>query len=172
LDARVTVHCVALSSEETSVDFELSDSNLGDHRVRTRGVAPGDDAFGEAQRLTITVPAKRLDDYLGSGGVNASPSTLIYVDVQGHEGHVLTGAHDTLARSPAVALEYWPYALARVGGRDRLLRCLANFRSLIDVTGEPRAVTVEYLSTVSAESVLELLAIGPYRDGSGRTPDA
>lgn len=51
------------------------------------------------------------------------------MDVQGAEGLVLSGAADTLRRSPnlTVVLEFWPHGLSRTGHDARVL--LENLRN-------------------------------------------
>jgi FkbM family methyltransferase len=161
LNDRVTAHRCALSDRSGELEFELSPDNFGDHRVRLTGSA-GPDAFGEAGRSTISVPSRTLDQYLASGDVSVSPHTLIYMDVQGHEGHVLAGARTALSRSPVIAMEYWPYGLERASARGVVSEILAPYESLLDVTQAPRDLQVSDLGLFPIESIVELLALGTY----------
>lgn len=112
LTERYTCLQRAASSEPGDVTFELSESNFGDHRVRTAAPAPGgQQLYGEAGRRTISVPAARLDDLLKDLG----DISLIWMDVQGHEGHVLAGAVTTMTRGAPLMCEVWPYGLNRAG---------------------------------------------------------
>lgn len=113
-DAVHRINC-ALSSQASSLTFELSDSNYGDHRVRAQSLASRD-IFNESKRPVITVPADTLDKVL-----SAVPRTftddvaVIWIDVQGYEGHVFEGAGSILARGIPVVSEIWPYGIARSG---------------------------------------------------------
>lgn len=103
----------ALSSTTGSATLELS-RNSGDHRVRMQDTSVAQH-YNEDRRPLASVPVYRLDDLLDSAAVAASGVALIWMDVQGHESHVLEGARKTLeARMPVVA-EFWPYGLARTG---------------------------------------------------------
>lgn len=105
-------HC-ALSSTTGTGTLELS-RNSGDHRVRVHATS-AEDRYHEDRRPLTSVPVYRLDDLLDNAAVAAADVALIWMDVQGHEGHVLEGAQNTLeARMPVVA-EFWPYGLARTG---------------------------------------------------------
>jgi FkbM family methyltransferase len=130
LDDRVKVHRVALSNEPGALTFELSgENNFGDHRVRmTNGNRGGE--FGEEGWTTISVPAQRLDDV---EGLEIDESTLLIMDVQGFEGHVLAGASRALGARPVVVLELWPYALDRAGGRELLFDSLTGYDRFFDI---------------------------------------
>jgi FkbM family methyltransferase len=115
-----------LSSATGSATLELS-KNSGDHRVRM-DAAPGEARYREDRRPVASVPIYRLDDLLDSAAVKASDVALIWMDVQGHESHVLEGADTTLqARMPVVA-EFWPYGLARTGVSPEQFTALVQHR--------------------------------------------
>lgn len=114
LDERVRRFPLALSDHTGTSDLELSATNSGDHRMRMPGAGDGDD--GESNRATIGVPVTRLDDLVASGEVDLSSLGMVWMDVQGHEGHVLAGASTLLDSSIPVVAEFWPYGLRRSGG--------------------------------------------------------
>jgi len=124
LNDRVDIREIALSNEEGSFDLELSPDNWGDHRIRMSNAGG---RFGEDRRETISVPVATLatsdlDNDLG----------LIWMDTQGHEGHVLAGGADNL--QVPVVTEYWPYALERAGGSALMHDVIASrFESIIDI---------------------------------------
>ena len=108
----------ALSDQESSLTFELSETNYGDHRVRPSSAGPAAtrDTFNESARRVITVPAETLDSL-----VNRLPSqfkddlAVIWIDVQGHEGYVFAGATAVIGRGVPVVSEIWPYGIVRAG---------------------------------------------------------
>jgi FkbM family methyltransferase len=145
---RVRAHQLALTDRTGPVQFELADSNFGDHRVHVSAEALPN-AFGENRRTVIEVPAARLDDV---DGIDVGPDTLVYIDAQGFEGHVLAGAPVALARRPPLAFELWPYGLDRVDGRGKLFGALASYRELFDVgQTPPRPLAHDELEQLSAE---------------------
>lgn len=131
---------VAVSDEPGTATMEIAEGNRGDHRVRVEAVtaASAGEAFGESARSTRAVPRTTLDRIEADGGFRCDAGTLIWIDVQGHEGHVLDGAAGILGRAarPAVVVEFWPYGLERAGGRARLMRFLAGCRAVHDL-GSP-----------------------------------
>jgi len=107
-------HC-GLSDVAGEMVMELSEWNFGDHRIRTSPV-PIQGQQGEERRRTVRVPVRTLDDVLTEpGAVAAERIGLLWIDIQGHEGHFLKGARQTLARGMPVVTELWPYGLRRAG---------------------------------------------------------
>jgi FkbM family methyltransferase len=120
---RITAHCIALSDgSASSLEFELSDDNFGDHRVRA-GSAAG--LFGEERRRTIVVPARKLDDFVDGIDLDAA---LIWMDTQGFEGFVLSGARAFLDHGVPMVVEFWPYGMQRVGGLEPFLSAVTSGR--------------------------------------------
>ena len=121
LSDRVTVLAMGLSDHDGTMELELSEDNAGDHRIRVPG-APLDPE--EAARRTVPVPVRRLDSLMGSGEVDLAALSLVWLDVQGHEGHVLAGADALMAGTVPIVTEFWPSAMDRTGG-------LARFTALV-----------------------------------------
>lgn len=110
---RVLLSAYALSSKSGQVVLELSNDNPGDHRIRAVHT-PG--FYREERRRTITVSATTLDDVLPTLlAFSATDVALIWVDIQGHEGHFLKGARRTINTNVPVVCEFWPYGIGRSG---------------------------------------------------------
>jgi FkbM family methyltransferase len=138
LDDRVCVHPFALSDTDGELTFELSDTNWGDHRIRPEGPGPASPALlGERTRRTMRVPARRLDGLVEAGALDLAAIGLAWIDVQGHEGHVLAGARTLLASAIPIVCEYWPYALERSDGLNRFNELVAGSRALFVDLGVP-----------------------------------
>ena len=119
LEDKFDVFQVAVGNKVDEITFELSDSNFGDHRVRLN--PPSDGMYGEQDRETILVPMRTLDDY--SDCISTGMS-IMWMDTQGFEGHVLQGANHLLEQGVPMVLEFWPYGLKRSGGYELLLESL------------------------------------------------
>lgn len=136
VEDRVTVIERAASDRpDQPLEMEISPVNLGDHRVRTER-RPG--RYGEETRRTVVVRSTTLDAELDGHGT-APP--FLWIDTQGFEAFVLEGAARTLARTPPVVIEFWPYGLERTGSRERLLATILGtlYDRLYDL-GEPEPV--------------------------------
>jgi FkbM family methyltransferase len=107
----------AVSNAKSSLTFELSESNWGDHRVRAAAKTSAvTDMYKESERPVITVAADRLDDMLTEFPQRFTEDVaVVWIDVQGYEGYVFDGARQLLARRVPVMSEVWPYAIARAG---------------------------------------------------------
>jgi FkbM family methyltransferase len=127
LGPTVTAFETALSDEAGNVRMARSPENAGDHRVVA--AAGGD---GE----TIEVRAARLDDLVESGEVDLDRVGVAWLDVQGHEGHLLAGATSLLEREIPVVAEYWPRGLRDAGGLDRFHELVGGaYKAFVDLGG-------------------------------------
>lgn len=130
LGPQFVAHNVALGArEEDGALFELSETNSGDHRIRLSNDAG---LFGEERRETIGVKMMPLDLLMPSFDPRR---TLIWMDAQGFEGHILTGAKNALAGKPPLVLEFWPYAMNRAGSYEILKDAVlaAGYSNFCDV---------------------------------------
>jgi len=113
--------------------MERSPDNLGDHRIQgASSIRP--DMYGEKNRVSANVSMTTLDQMELDYHLKFDASTLLWIDTQGYEGHVLQGATRIMERPkgerPMIVLEFWPYGLDRVDGFSRLIECLQEFGSL------------------------------------------
>ena len=116
LDEAVLLVNRALSNAKSSLTFELSESNYGDHRVRTTANSTGvaRDIFKESDRSVMTVAADRLDDMIEELPPRFTDDVaVVWIDVQGYEGYVFEGARKLLASGVPVVSEVCPYFIAR-----------------------------------------------------------
>ena len=93
---------------ESQLDFELSNYNLGDHRVRV-----DDTNVAKAEtRQVIRVQAVPLDSL---DLVRADRALGVKIDTQGAEPFVIAGGRKTLSSAQLLVLEWWPYMITRMG---------------------------------------------------------
>ena len=121
LTDRGTVRAMAVSDAAGELTFEESTDNIGDHRVRDENSPAESGALGEEHRTTITVSADTLDAGIEGAGVDLADVGLVWVDVQGHETHVLDGASKLLKAGAPWCVEFWPYGLGRAGTLTRFI---------------------------------------------------
>ena len=124
VDHRCVNILAAASGEDGIAELELSPVNYGDHRVRPAN--PGSlPVHGEAGWSTRKVETRRLDTLLRDCSLPPHEIGLAWIDTQGHEAHVLSGAPSLLAAGVPIVAEFWPYGLARAGNYQRLRDMLA-----------------------------------------------
>jgi FkbM family methyltransferase len=150
---RVQLLELALSDQDGSVSLEISPSNSGDHRVRVSGGATNG---AEASRDTIDVRAARLDSLVETGEVDLDSVGLVWLDAQGHEGHIFSGARRLLGSEIPIAMEYWPYGLRRAGGLQLLHELIAeHYSHVLDIAppdgSGPRVVPAAELPRLESE---------------------
>jgi FkbM family methyltransferase len=163
----VRVVPVAASDNPGSVEFELSARNSGDHRVRRdeRPAAREPEMYGESKRPVITVPAGRLDDILAEQSVDPGDVGLVWIDTQGHEGHVLAGAPRLLSSTAPIIVEYWPYGLRRAAGLELLHQLLRDSgRRVIDLRDSLRCGRLQVLSRTELDTLAERYRDHQYTD--------
>jgi FkbM family methyltransferase len=155
LAGRVELNRIALSDRVGSYEMELSDTNYGDHRVKASSASV---SFGEeTERRYVSVPVTTLDDYVSRNAVDWSKA-LVWMDTQGHEGHVLAGGSgffSSKVRPGYVVAEFWPYGIERAAGFERYFAFLAQCDTVYDVNrvenGSFKPVTVDELKELYAE---------------------
>ena len=94
--------------KESLLDFELSNYNLGDHRIQ---VSPANGTVKELRQV-IRVPAKPLDSF---DIVRSDKPLAVKIDTQGAEPFVIAGGRKTLARAQLIVLEWCPFMIAKMG---------------------------------------------------------
>lgn len=98
--------------------MELSTKNYGDHRIREESNEVTEDHYGESGRKLITVESVKLDEIMSSSeSALADQVSLVWMDIQGHEGKFLKGAREFFKahQHVPVAMEFWPYGIRRSG---------------------------------------------------------
>ena len=132
LGRRTFVVPAAVSSVSGTLELELSETNHGDHRIRPTERWSGPD-IGEAPRISRTVSVVTLDT-LPQAAVKDWSDCLLWLDTQGHEGHVLQGGqHRVLPAIRAVVMEFWPYGLARTDGAAAVFEYLATCHEIRNI---------------------------------------
>lgn len=96
IEERVTLVNAAVADRPGEMRFTRSDYNSGDHRLSADG--------------EIAVKVVRLDDHVPDAGVLA-----VKVDTQGAEPLVVGGGREVLGRAELVVMEFWPWAMKRMG---------------------------------------------------------
>lgn len=129
---RTTVIEAAVSDGPERVSFELAQANTGDGRIRLG--APQAGHFAEERRDVIDVRATTLDRCVAEGTLTLEQVSLVWIDVQGHEAHVLRGAKQLLDAGVPIVFELWPYGLRRADGVEAVTElAAAAYRSVVDL---------------------------------------
>ncbi len=158
LGGRIQALNIALSDHEGTMKLQLSADNFGDNRI----------VVGEAEAgwETVDVPVRRLDDVLKDRGIAPKDVGLIWMDVQGHEYHVLKGAERLLSGDAPLLMEFWPFGLTKAKVDNAayaafLQRFFTRFYDLAE-KGSPSRPIEEFsrlFETYPGESVTDILFV-------------
>lgn len=128
--SRVRVFNVALTDKRSQTQMEISDSNMGDSRIRVDSdFASTQDRYGESRRGTVLVQGERFDSLIDGAEFDGSGPYFMKLDVQGAEVKVLRGVGALLKQLDFLYVEYWPYGILRAGDLpEELIGFLKQFR--------------------------------------------
>lgn len=151
-DACIAAIQSAVSDHEGTAELELCATNFGDHRLRTGHALTGQDAFGEDARWVSMVPVNTLDRIIAALPPEYhSASTLLWMDVQGHECHVMDGATKLLRQGVPAVMELWPYGMQRAGVtlQDLHERLVQNWKSVVNLGSDELPIPVQEWRSIS-----------------------
>ncbi len=132
LTETISVHESACGMfDNETLDLELSEDNLGDHRIRLSDL-PGRD--NEDKRHKIQIRSNTLDTLCP---VEPAENTLIWMDTQGYEGYVLAGARRWLDAGTPLVAEFWPYGMKRANSFGLMKAALANYAGFHNLWQNP-----------------------------------
>lgn len=133
MESRIRCVNVALSDSVGRGEMELCPVNRGDHRLRTPNGVVGDGIYHETSREVVPVETTTFDALVADGTIPLDSLGVVWIDTQGHEGHVLRGARKLLESEVPVVVEYWPYALSRAGGLESFENIVSeNYTHFVD----------------------------------------
>lgn len=117
LEGVITCLNYAVSDSKSTLQFELSERDYGDHRIRkSLSDTKLKELHDESKRQVINVETNTLDNLLADLDERfCKDISVIWIDVQGHEGYVFLGAKGLLSRDIPVVSEIWPYGIQRSG---------------------------------------------------------
>jgi len=111
----------ALSNKaDVVLNIELSEDNFGDHRVQIQKTSG---LYGEEKRKVISVNVNTLDHALEDYDLS---KCFLFMDTQGYEGYVLSGALRLIDAGVPIVTEFWPYGLKRSNGLDMFYTALSS----------------------------------------------
>jgi FkbM family methyltransferase len=127
LDRRVTIVGAAVSDTEGTIHLRMPNPDSG---TLEAGAPVGE---------LLEVATVTLDGLAERGVYEPGSVGLVWVDAQGHEGHILSGAGRLLARSVPLVVALRPKKLRRGLGLDRYLELLQRHYARVADLRDPGA---------------------------------
>jgi FkbM family methyltransferase len=183
----------AIAFEPEPLNFRLLRANVGvndlEATIRTFNVAVSDQAgdavlalrpeigskhrllaWDEAAAETVPVTLTTLDTLVDDGRLDPAQTSLLWLDVEGHELEVLRGARQLVERSVPIVMEFAPGRLAQDRGRlaqdSRLASMFAlleqHYTHLLDLRS--RSCGAEEIQPVAALPELAERYLGDFTD--------
>ncbi|CAN5685132.1 hypothetical protein BH09PLA1_BH09PLA1_24750 [soil metagenome] len=156
LSDRIIVQNLAISDSAGEMKFETCPQNSGDGRVRVDAARGAPELLRESLREEVRVQAITFDEVLERGTVRLDDIGLVWMDTQGHEGHVLRGASKLTRSSIPVLMEYCPYLLKRAGGLEMLEEVVREHYSTIALIRGSGGTTPRLLKAADICSLREM----------------
>ena len=127
IESKIKIFNLALFSEDCVLNMELSQSNMGDHRVRLKSINETDgNLYEENSRETVVINARKLDNVIE--GYELKKPIIMKIDVQGSEVRVFGGANKVLPKVDFLITEFWPYGINRLNDSvDSFIQVIKQF---------------------------------------------
>lgn len=132
LSANIASHNTALGAQiNQELSFKLSPDNHGDHHV--------DFESSKEDPSVIKIKSTTLDSILQDTDPD---KTLLWIDTQGFEGYVLSGAQNILNKNVPICLEFYPFGLAQSKSYEILKDALitAGYKSFYNLDSPTHAI--------------------------------
>jgi FkbM family methyltransferase len=155
---RLNVVVNDLSERVRTVGCAIADSD-GEAPLVVYGGSSGKHRVGSARagQATVLVAQRTLDGVIAAEGLDPASVGLVWIDTQGHEGHVLAGARELLLRGAPLVAEVAPKNLRMSGGLPRMAAALCeHYTHFIDLrTPLTRAGDPELMPAGDLERIVE-----------------
>jgi len=133
LEDKIKTFNYALSSEDKKLlNLEVSDSTSGGHRIRLPDRQRG--IHGEEKKEIKSVMSRTFDSLFPN--VNSNED-LIWIDSQGFEPNILSGADKLIVSGAPIVIEFWPYAIKQNGLWRKMQEIIGKFKFFSDISKNP-----------------------------------
>ena len=130
LEDKIETFNYALSSENNKLlNLEVSNATSGGHRIRLPDRKKG--IHGEEKKEVKSVMSKTFDSLFPN--IN-SKEDLIWIDVQGFEPNILSGANKLIISGAPIVIEFWPYGLKRNDLWKKMQEIIKKFKFFSDIS--------------------------------------
>lgn len=151
---RVRAIQAALSDRASDVTLWKTGRNGGDNRVVDGSRAPGG-----REATVVRVTASTFDLEVAAGTIRIPDTGLVWLDVQGHEAEVLSGARTLLASDVPVVVEY-SSGLSTPAARRRLEQIIVDsYDVMVDLGWSALTDRIRYQPASAIRQLTDLRAV-------------
>jgi len=120
---KITTVNAAVGKEQSESLLSICDINSVDHRVVQKDEKNDINEYEEEKRSVISIKTIALNDYFAHTR-DVIDIAYMWVDTQGYEYFVLSGAEKIIKSNTAVLIEFWPYQMRRNNSLDKMIEHL------------------------------------------------
>jgi len=133
LEDKIKTFNYALSSEDNKLlNLEVSNATSGGHRIRLPDRQKG--IHGEEKKEIKSVMSRTFDSLFPN--INSNED-LIWIDSQGFEPNILSGADKLIVSGAPIVIEFWPYAFKQNGLWGKMKEIIGKFKFFSDISKNP-----------------------------------
>jgi FkbM family methyltransferase len=117
VDDRIATIRKAASNQTGTSDLVVNPERGGKHWIATDDARRG---LARKKEEIVTVETVTIDQLAEDGVFDPERTGMLWIDAQGHEGHIIEGATALTAQGVPIVLEWDPAALDKVGDRGKI----------------------------------------------------
>jgi FkbM family methyltransferase len=144
LDSSITPVEAAVSDQVGRADLRVNVAKSGLHTLN-----------GPRKGLRRSVKRTTIDRLVKAGVIDAEQVGLLWMDIQGHEGHALAGATSLVSRGIPILFELSPDHLERSGGMAMLLENVASHYTHVLDLGKMRSGRPAFIPAASTKELAD-----------------
>ena len=164
LNKKFITHNLALGEYKDKIlNFEISENNFGDHRIRLKNYQNKENLYNEKLRKITRIKSTNLDSLVKE---NIIKNSVVWMDCQGYEGYILAGSVLIKKNKVPLVIEFWPYGISLTNSFDILKNNIqsANYKKCYDINNNKHYNISNNTNVILEEIYNKLMPYNLYTD--------